>query len=170
MHTVGRAPIYATILAALFFQLVLGRYIAIAGAQPDLVLVFVIFFSVFLGGGRGLETGVVAGFLKDVFSLDVFGMNALVLGLTGLAAGYLSAKFFRESKRTHFFLTFFFALFSMALTWSLGRSFSGSQTIGLAEYLAVSAIPSSLYTAAISVPVFLKCIDLYGLRQDEEFL
>ncbi|MBN1526729.1 MAG: rod shape-determining protein MreD [Candidatus Omnitrophica bacterium] len=170
MHTLGRVPVYATILAALFFQLALGRYIAIAGAQPDLVLVFVIFFSVFLGGGRGLETGVVAGFMKDIFSVDVFGTNALVLGVTGLAAGYLSAKFFRESKRTHFFLTFFFALFSMALTWSLARTLSGPQTTGLAEYLAVSAVPSSLYTAAVSVPVFLKCIDLYGLRRDEEFL
>lgn len=170
MHTVGRFPIYTTIFTALFLQVALGRYLTIAGAQPDLVLVFVIFFSVFLGAGRGLETGVVAGLLKDIFSIDVFGMNALVLGLTGLAAGYLSAKFFRESKRTHFLMTFFFALFSMALTWALAGAVSGSRTIGLAEYLAVSAMPSSLYTAALSVPVFLKCIDLYGLRRDEEFL
>jgi len=170
VYKVTRFPLYATLFIALIFHLTLARYIAIGGTEPDLLAILVIFFSIFLGPYRGLETGIVAGLLKDIFALDIFGINALVLGATGFLAGALNSKFFRESKRSNFLLVFLFTLFSMVMHFALNALFTRYTSVGLTEYMFASAIPVSLYTSIISVPVFLKCIDLFGLKLGEDLL
>lgn len=170
MHTITRFPIYALLLAALLFQLVLAPHVRLFGAEPDMITLFVIFFAIFLGADRGFEVGVAAGFLKDVFALDIFGINMLVLGATGLLAGVVNTRFLRESRLSDFLLVFLFTVFSMACHFSVSGLLIRSSAMRLGEYLFASAIPVGLYTGLISIPIFAKCIEAFALQSTEDLL
>jgi rod shape-determining protein MreD len=170
VYKVNRFHIYLALVLALFAHVTLLNYFKIFGAKPDLLLICVVFFGFFLGGRLGLETGIAAGFLMDMFTLDAFGVNALVLGTTGFLVGALNTKFFRESKMTQIFIVFFSSVFSMILHFIVSTLVFRSITISAGEYIGASVIPSSIYTTVVSLFVFPKFIDLYNLKDDRQLL
>lgn len=161
---------YLLLFAALFLQLALSEHIKIIGSKPDLLLILVVFLGLFFGSGTGLEAGLVAGFLKDIYALDFFGINTFIIGLTGLVAGAINGKFFIESKATQFLAAFFFTAVSMTLHFMLVSALSKSLALSFSEYAAVSIVPTSLYTSLVAIPIFSKFIDMYNLKESEEFL
>lgn len=159
------------ILAVLFFlQLTLLNLIKVFGAKPDLGSLFVIFIAVFFGWESGLEAGFVFGLLKDIYSLDIFGVNITALAVTGLAAGFLSPKIFRESKITQGLIVFVFTLLYFLIHYLISSAIAGINYTKLSEYLFLSFAPVSFYTAFISVLVFPVFIDWFGLKEDAEYL
>lgn len=170
MYKVSRLRVYSILALALILDLTLLDHIKIFGVKPDLVLISVVFFGLFLGRRMGIETGFVAGFLKDIFALDYFGINAFVIALTGLIAGILGAKFSRESRRTQVLLVIFLTAFSMTIHFILASIFSKGLNFGFGGYLIGSIIPSSLYNAILSIPIFFKFMGIYNIRGSEEYL
>jgi len=148
---------------------VLNRF-AICGAKPDLLLICVSFFGLFAGKRAGLESGFVAGLLTDLFSLDYFGINMLVYGTVGFFAGMLNSSFIRESKRTQALIVFLCVVFSMCLHFTLVLAFSRTLGLNLSEYMTVSVMPTALYTSVVSVPLFIKFIQMYHLKEQEDLL
>jgi rod shape-determining protein MreD len=129
------------------------------------MLICVVFFGLFLGPSAGLESGVAAGLLNDMFALDFFGINALTYGLSGLVAGLLSTKVFKESKKTEFAIVFFFTVFSMSLHFMLVLVLSKALSLTFFEYFWSSILPTGLYTGLVAVPIFVKFIDMYDFRE-----
>jgi rod shape-determining protein MreD len=170
VHKVTRLQVYFAVLAALAVHMTVLVHFKIFGAKPDLLLCLTIFFGLFLGARMGLEVGIVAGFLKDIFAFDVFGVNMFVMGMAGLLAGMLNTKFFRESMGTQVTLVFSLSIFSMALHYILAASVLKFVNLGLFDYLASSIIPASIYTAIVAIPLFPKLIDMYGLQNRQQFL
>lgn len=166
----NRFHIYAILLISVFLNLTVTNYIKLFGAKPDMVVLSVVFVGLFLGKGKGLEAGIAGGFLKDLFTLDTFGMNTSILGLTGLAAGALSLAFFRESKSTQALLVLIFTVFSMALTFFMLPLFLKSPGINFLDYFLTSVLPSGVYTALVSVPVYSLFVNLYKFKEDSELL
>jgi len=70
VYKIKRLNIYFVLALALFLQVTVLNYVKISGTKPDLMLICVIFFGLFLGGGAGFEAGIIAGLLKDIFALD----------------------------------------------------------------------------------------------------
>ncbi|MBN2452777.1 MAG: rod shape-determining protein MreD [Candidatus Omnitrophica bacterium] len=170
MHTIGRLQIYFILALALLLQVTVLRHIAIFGVRPDLLVMLAVFFGLFLGPGRGLETGIVAGALADLFALDFFGIHIFIFGLTGLLAGILGTKFSRDSARTRCLLVAVLTAFSMALHFFIASIFSGWIGLSFGGYFLGSVFPVCIYTALISIPIFFKLIEIYGLRGSEEYL
>lgn len=167
----NRVGIYSMLSLALFIHLVILNHVKIFGAKPDLVALSVIFFSLFSGKRLGFEVGLVAGFLEDVFALDIFWMNTFRLGITGLLVGALSTKFFKESKPMQILLVFTFTLLSMVIHYLSASFYTRGLKINLPEYFIYTMVPVSIYTTIISIPIFSKFISLYGLDEtDEELL
>ncbi len=165
MRKIKRSWIFFLLLIALFLQITILNHLKIFGAKPDIILICVVFFGLFLGSSAGLGAGVAAGLLIDIFVLDFFGINALIYGVTGFLAGLLSTKVFKESKKTEFAIVFFFTVFSMSLHFVLVSAFSRSLNLGYLEYFYSSVIPAGLYTSIVAVPIFVKFIDMYGLKE-----
>jgi rod shape-determining protein MreD len=170
VHKIGRARAYAILLTALLLHLtILGRF-RILGSVPDLVLLCVVFFGLFLGRGPGLETGLVSGMIEDLFALDYFGINMVVMGATGLVAGSLNTSFVRESKRTQAIIVFACSLFSMWLHFSLASAFSGSVGFGAYEYLRSSALMTAAYTSVVSIPIYRYLLNSFSLSEPDDLL
>ena len=169
-NTISRLSFYAILTAVFLIQATVLEYIKVAGAKPDLIFLLVIFFSLFFGAKTGIEAGFVSGLLKDIYSLDVFGINTITLALTGLIAGILSPKFFKESALTQFTLVFAFALLSMLVHFTASLLILKTDYISLSEYLWALMIPSSLYTALASFAIFPILISRYRLKEQEDYL
>ena len=170
MYKVSRFSIYLTLILALLIQLTVLNYLKIFGARPDLVSICVIFFGLFLGSGAGLECGIVAGFLEDIFALDFLGLNTFILAVTGFAVGVVRTKFFRESKITQAVLVFSFTIFAMTLHYLIVSVYSKTLILELSDYFKSSVVPTSIYTGLVSIPIFSKFIDIYNLKEEEEGL
>lgn len=162
-----RFSIYSLIGLALLLQLTLLNYLKLFGSKPDLILILVVFFGLFLGPSAGIETGLAAGFLEDIFVTDIFGINALALGLAGLIAGLISTKVYREAGATQFFLLILFSVFTMSVHFAAAGLADGNATPGFFEYLVTSIFPAALYTASVGLLIFLKLIGRYRLREYE---
>lgn len=158
------------LIAAFFLHLTVLNFIKAYGSTPDLLLICVVFFGLFLGSNAGLESGIVAGILRDMLSLDYFGINTLILALTGFLAGVISANFSKESRLAQFLLVFFFTIFSMTFHYIIVSLFSKNLNFRFYEYFIYSVMPSSIYTGLVSIPVFARFINAYGLKELEFFL
>jgi len=108
--------------------------------------------------------------LKDIFTFDYFWINTFTLGATGLVVGAVSAKFFKESKRAEFIIVFIFTALSMSLHYILISAFSKSLTINYQEYFFTSVIANSIYTSLVSIPLYAVLINIYNLKEVDEFL
>ncbi len=170
MHKVGRFKVYFILFMALLAQATVIWHFRISGARPDLMIVCVTFFGLFFGRPAGLETGIVAGALTDLFSMDYFGINMFVYGITGLLAGSLRSSFVKESKRSQALLVFFCTAFSMCLHFCLASAFSRLVSFRFSEYFTACIMPVGLYTAVVSIPVFMKFIDMYHLKEQDDLL
>jgi len=156
--------------AAFLIQLLLLDYIKIAGAKPDLLILLVVFFAIFFGPGTGAEAGFVAGLFKDTYSLDIFGANIVLLSLTGIIAGILSPKLFKESRLTQGLLVFAFSILYMVIHYFISSLVLKITYVTLSEYLYGLILPSSLYTATLSIIIFPILIDRYRLKERAEYL
>jgi rod shape-determining protein MreD len=161
---------YLLLALSLVLQLTAVDFIKIFDAKVDLMLLLVIFFGLFFGGSAGLEAGFAAGLCKDILSLGTFGINTLVLSVTGLVVGILSPKFFKESRMSQAFLVFAFAIFSMLFHYMADLFVLKITYIRASEYMWALIIPSSLYTAIVSIIIFPLLIHKYHLEEREEFL
>ena len=170
MRKVSRLHVYAILILALFAHLTVLNHARLFNASPDLMLILVVLWGLFLGRGLGLEAGVAAGLLLDIFSLDIFWTNTLILGSAGVGAGFLNTKFFKESKATQVFIVFSLALLSMLGRFACGALLGAVSRINFYDYLISSALPVSAYTAVVSIPVSSKFIDIYHLREPDEDL
>ena len=170
MHKVTRFRIFLALVIALAVHMTVLDHLKVFGAKPDLMLLLTIFFSLFLGARRGLETGIMAGFLKDIFSFDVFGVNMFVLGVTGFMVGALNTKFYKESRSIQIGLVFVFSIFSMVLHYIMASSVFKFVNLSLLDYLLSSIIPAGFYTAIVSIPIFPYLIEVFGLRERRQFL
>lgn len=170
MYKVARFSIYTVLAAAFLCHITILPYMKIFRALPDLSLICVIFFGLFLGPGAGLEAGIASGLLKDMFSLDFFGINMFISGLVGLSVGIANKKLFRDSKITQLLLVFLFTALSLVIHYMLVSVLTKSLNLNFLELLLSSVVPSGIYTSLVSIPIFSKLIDIYKLREPEDFL
>ncbi|MDP3804266.1 MAG: rod shape-determining protein MreD [Candidatus Omnitrophota bacterium] len=170
MHKINRAQIYLILLVALILQAGPLNSLKIFGAKPDLMLMSVIFFGLFLGSGLGLESGLAAGILKDIVAFDFFFAKTLTLGLTGLTVGLARNKFFKESSRAEFLVVLFFTAFSMSFHYLLILIFSKSLTIRYSEFFTCTIIPACLYTGLVSIPLYKILMNVYNLKEADDYL
>jgi rod shape-determining protein MreD len=165
-----RFSLYIILIAAFLIQLLFLDSIKIAGAKPDLLVLLVVFFALFFGPSTGAEAGFVAGLFKDTYSLDIFGVNSVLLCLVGLVAGILSPKLFRESKLTQSLLVFVFSVLYMIIHYFVSSLILKIAYVTLPEYLYGLILPSSLYTATLSFLIFPVLINRYHLKENAEYL
>lgn len=171
MHNkVSRYSLYIILIAAFLIQLLFMDRIKIAGVKPDLFVILAVFFAIFFGPGIGAEAGFVSGLFKDMYSLDIFGVNIVLLSLTGLIAGALSPKLFKESKLTQGLLVFASSILYLIIHYFVSSLILKISYITLPEYLYGLILPSSLYTAMLSFLLFPVLIDRYHLKENAEYL
>lgn len=84
------------ILGAVFLQVGVAPYIAIAGVVPNFLLLAAVTLALVEGPTYGAISGFTCGLAYDLIGTGPVGPMALVLTLTGFIAGLLEANLFAE--------------------------------------------------------------------------
>ena len=166
----NRYSLYIILAAAFLIQFLFLDHIKIAGVKPDLLVLLTVFFAVFFGPGAGVEAGFTCGLFKDIYSLDIFGVNIMLLSLAGFIAGMLGPKLFRESKLTQGLLVFVSSALCMIIHYFISSLILKITYVTLPEYLYGLILPSSFYTAMLSFFLFPILINRYRLKENAEYL
>ncbi len=162
MRANSRLKIYTVILILFFLEAALIGRLRIHGASPGLLLIAVIFFGFHFGRARGAEAGLIAGILKDIFSLTNFGVNAFSFLLVGALAGYLRKKLARENFVTEFFISAAAVYLTSSVSF-LDLSRLAGET-ALEGFWAI-IFYKSLYTAFAAAPIFFVLGKIFGPKE-----
>ncbi len=142
--------------AALLETTVLFNRLKIYGLKPDLVLLIVIFASLYRGSSWGALTGFLGGVVEDSFSGGLVGMNCLTKTLVGTFARLPSKWFYIKDLGFQLILTFLLAIFNGLLLILLGTFHTSN--LDLIE--ALKRIP--LYG---TIQVILSPFIFWGMRK-----
>lgn len=116
-------------------------------ARPTPLTVFVLCVAVLGGARTGATIGVFAGLLWGVFSSRLFGFDALLLLLFGLAAGLLVEWFLRANFFTALLLGSCGVLLQVLLEWLFCYVIFSKEN--LSEILFKVLLPNGLYTVVL---------------------
>jgi len=97
------------------------NHLTIAGVKPDLLLILVIFNSIFQGHLKGSIFAFFLGWLEDFFIGGLWGMNALAKALTAFIWGWFLQGTFRENLLVPVFSLFLASLFHGSMILLLGK-------------------------------------------------
>lgn len=77
-------------------ELLLVNIISFDAVKPDLMLITIICMSFLNGSEDGIIMGFTGGLLKDIFSVNLLGTNALVKTVIGYVSGIIREKIFQQ--------------------------------------------------------------------------
>ncbi|MCX5708907.1 MAG: rod shape-determining protein MreD [Candidatus Omnitrophica bacterium] len=133
-------------------QVSLLPYLRLYGTKPDLFLICVVVASLYFDVESALLISLLCGILKDIFSVNVFGLNTFFMPVFSFLLMKVSRKLALEDTpvlcAAIFLTTFFYAIVSRIALGYLGT------VVPFWAFLRISLI-ESLYTAAIFPLVFL---------------
>ena len=84
-------------LGGILLQSTVFNHLTIAGVKPDLLLILVIFNSIFKGPFKGTVFAFFLGWMEDFFIGGFWGMNALAKAFTAFLWGWFMQGTFREN-------------------------------------------------------------------------
>ena len=144
------AVVVAGIAAVL--QSTVLRFAAIAGVQPDLVLIIVVFVAHKNGSMMGQITGLGAGIILDVMGLSPLGFYALIYAVIGVLYGATKGKMFVDP----IFMPALLLLVALLLKAVLGVALGGLFGIEgvIARTFSVSYLIELGYSAVVSPVIF----------------
>lgn len=80
--------IFITFIIIYFMQANFFTWFNIAGIKPNLFIILALFIGMFIGKIYGISIGIVLGLLLDIFIGKAIGINATILGISGLLRSY----------------------------------------------------------------------------------
>ena len=132
----------------LFVETNLLHLISIKNITPDLILVYVLIFSLRENKSKAAMIGFGAGLIQDVFTTKFFGLSAFTKSIAGFLGVFFQQQRI-EYKLLYYSTVFLVLIFIHELIYQLIYSLGGD--IGFWNLLLYSIIPRTFYTLAMAV-------------------
>lgn len=142
----------AAIIISALLQTTILNCVNIFNVKPDLLLSSVIIASLFFEPQWAISLSIFAGILKDIFSVNVFGLNSILFFLWSFLIIKLSRKITFDSNYVRAVLIFIIAIINNIIVGLIFLFLGNFISLGL--FLRITFI-ESLYTALI-LPLALK--------------
>lgn len=126
--------------------------IKLFGVKPDLLLISVVISSLFFELRWALALAVFIGMLKDIFGVNIFAINTIILPLSSFLIIKLSKEVSLDNNFVRALLVFIIVVFNNTVMRLIFFSFA-KFAIPLGVFLLITFL-ESLYTALISPLVF----------------
>lgn len=152
-------------VVAALVQLSVGPYIQVAGAQPNIVLVFTVIWTMIVGFEGGLVWAFVGGLLLDLLGSGNLGASAFTLLVCVAVASVIARVFTRARFLTPVAVVFVLAVFDFFSRLLLDRLLRGVAASPDVISLAVPAAVYDLLLAAIVAPITLVFYRRFGERE-----
>jgi rod shape-determining protein MreD len=146
------AVVVLGLFTALLLQVSVLARLSFLGAKPDLVLVAVVCFALADGPGVGMGAGFGIGLFADLLGSHTLGLLALILCVTGYAAGVIRQYFDRLSTFTPMAVVGGLTAAAVLLYAGLGALLGDPRIAG--RPVARSLVLTSLYDVVLTPFVF----------------
>jgi len=146
-----------TILTAIC-QVTLINVIAIGNIRPDLLLILVVFVAMKKGLVKAALVGILAGFIKDIFSTGAF-INTLAFPVYGILVSLLKEKFYFVKEKLSVELLIVFAVSIIDSIVHIIYFSNWDYPPSVFMLVIFIAVPTVLYTSSLSV-----FLNLCGLK------
>ena len=134
------------IIIFVLLQATVLNYVNIFNVKPDLLLISVIIASLFFEPVWAISLSIFAGILKDIFSVNAFGMNTVLFFLWSFLIIKLSRKIIFDSNYIRLALMFIIAILNSIIVRLIFLFLGNFISWGI--FLRITFI-ESLYTALI---------------------
>lgn len=136
----------------------------IGNAQPNLVLLFVVFYALFYGWQGGALLGFCAGFFMDLCSGYYIGLTAISFMVTGALIGLFVGEFYEEN---YFIIALAAALGSLlnAIIYWFCIDLLGNQ-VPFWQSLFHNFLPNMLYNCVIACIVYVPLLFFYSNKRE----
>lgn len=139
-----------------------NSYLKLLGAGPELVLLGVVYFSLYSSKGRGLVCGLIGGVLKMALS----GLNPVILIIyasIGFMVGLCKEMLYKQLSSARMILAFAAVVYSNVLYGFLISS------LGFPYYKMIFfvCLPSAIYTAVLAPLLFIVLDSIMPPREVE---
>ena len=119
-----------------FVQSNFFTWFTIAGVQPNLFVIYILFIGIFAGKKLGLILGIIFGFYLDILIGRQLGMSCIMYGIIGILGEYLDKNFSKESR-----ITIMLMIAGSTIIYELGCYIFNIFTLGItAEIFVFSKI------------------------------
>ncbi len=132
------------ILVSAILQTSFMNCFAIGGIKPDLVVLWVIFWSFVRGNPEGSYLGFGAGLLVDLMNGVYIGFNSLSYLIVGFLIGQLKHKLYQDSLLIAMFISWLAVIVSQFIQYLLLCAYG--QILPLASALLKVILPTATYS------------------------
>ena len=147
-----RRKLYALLIISFMIQ---SFFIKISAWLPDLMLLMVIFVSVFKGLREGLMIALVTGLLRGFFSVDLLPLDIIVFPVLSFFSAVTSRMFYQQVPVLHMLMTGVSVLF-LIISHTIYLNFiSGND---LSVFVAISNSWRTVIISTIFAPLFFMSI------------
>jgi len=144
--------------------------IAIGGAQPDLLLYFVVFIGIFKKPVWGLGAGAVVGIIADLLIGKYIGLHILSYMITGYLVAYFGGQFYKDN------------YIIPAATVFAGGCVAGFCYVFFSQFIALDlpfwyslwhlVLPNAIYSAVVApliyIPVYMFFVDRNAVMKKDK--
>ena len=130
----------------LLLQSTIFSQITIAGVKPDFVLILILFMAILEGPKRGVLFGYTLGFLEDIMTGRLIGVNALSKGITGFILGWFTKRTYRENLLVPIMGVFIGTIFNGLIFFIIGKIFGLNWPVSM---LIWKTIPTAIYNTCL---------------------
>lgn len=121
------------------------------GRIPSFILIGVVYYALLDGPKAGMIVGLFGGFFLDLFGSGRPGFSMFAYALSGVLAGFISSKIFRDSLLTEIFLPCF-CFYGVTLMEVLSVKSQLGESAGL-EVLAEAFLFWPIVTTVLASPI-----------------
>ncbi len=136
-----------TVIVCVLLQLAIAPVVAIAGAQPDFLLICVLLIASRSGATAGSVSGFILGLLFDFMGDGVIGAMALAYTVTALVVGLICSAM-DSTPATGAIIGFVFGIVT-TLLYGVVTVLGSTPSTGAFSTMFTYALPSGLYTAVL---------------------
>lgn len=154
------------ILAIFVFllQITLLQFFKIRETKLDIILIFIVYTGLRFGSVYGMITGFMLGFIEDILSITVPGINVISKIFVGFLSGLFDLRrYIGNEKLSHVLTVFIFTLFDSFFVFILSRIFQ--PILNLAGFIFGNSFFMAIFLNSIFAPlIFFLFSKIYPFR------
>jgi len=158
--------VLTSIVSIALIQSTVLNYAAAYGVKPNLMLVFIVCFSLLRGNVEGAVAGFSAGLVQDIVSGKIMGFYSLLGLYLGVVVGSLNKRLYRENILVALFFTFTSTVVYEFLVYFFAVFLPGDRNILFA--LKGNILPEAVYNSVISGLIFLIVLKMHRKMEEAE--
>lgn len=151
-NPIFRVTSYLFLIAIIsIFQSYFLEFLSIGLFKPNLILILVVWISLFESRLFGILAGFISGLLLDTLTPDVLGSNSMFLSLVGFISGsfFNEEKVFRNLTSSRFLLVTFLSSVIYNLVYYF--FYQDFKSFTLSSYFTQNVLISTIYTIVIAI-------------------